>query len=116
LISNRIFLYIWSIASPNVPSNYKALIKYITLNTLPDLMIFIHTLPRHLSSNPNTRLLVLNSISFPFQMPNLSHHNKYSLLDVIKQALTKACAIRGLTVNNLISPVNTLSTVDALRR
>ncbi|KIM71578.1 hypothetical protein PILCRDRAFT_82638 [Piloderma croceum F 1598] len=44
------------------------------------------------------RLLVLNSISFPFQTPNLNHHNRTALLDKVKQTMTKACATRSLTV------------------
>ena len=46
---------------------------------------------------------MLNSISFPFQTPNLSFHNRNALLDKIKQTLTKACAMRNLTVFCLTS-------------
>jgi len=84
--------------SPSLPSNYKSLIHYININTLPDLMILIYNLPSYLDAHPNTRLVVLNSISFPFQMPSLKPYNKTALLDKIKQTLTKACAVRSLTV------------------
>lgn len=115
--SNPVFVLSRNTVSPSVPSNYKSLIHHININTLPDLVIFIHTLPSYLDAHPNvtlrttpllfskltflqTRLLVLNSISFPFQFPNLNPHNKTSLLDRIKQTLAKACAVRSLTVIN----------------
>jgi hypothetical protein len=39
--------------SPSLPSNYKSLIHYININTLPDLMILIYNLPSYLDAHPN---------------------------------------------------------------
>ncbi|KAF7426347.1 hypothetical protein PC9H_008715 [Pleurotus ostreatus] len=48
---------------------------------------------------PQPSLLVINSISFPFHSASsLSRQTRNSLLDRIKQALTKACAAHNLTV------------------
>jgi len=84
--------------SPELPSNYKSFIYHINIHTLCDFMMFIHNLPAYLDTHPNTHLLVLNSISFPFQTPNLNPNTRAALLDQVRQALTKACATRGLTV------------------
>jgi len=83
---------------PALPSNYRSCIHHINVNTLPDLMVFIYTLPSFLDTHSNVRLLVLNSISFPFQTPSLNHHNRTALLDKVKQTMTKACATKSLTV------------------
>lgn len=89
-------------------------------------MVFIHNLPAYMDSHPNVHLplfvadqlaviwrdnnpqvtlLVLNSISFPFQTPNLTLSNKNALLDRIKQTLTKVCAVKKLTVRSMPNPV-----------
>ncbi|KZP33775.1 hypothetical protein FIBSPDRAFT_942900 [Athelia psychrophila] len=80
------------------PSNYKSLVHHVAVNALPELMVFVHNLPAYMDSHPNITLLVLNSISFPFQTPNLTLTNKNALLERIKQTLTKACAMKKLTV------------------
>jgi RAD51-like protein 2 len=46
-------------------------------------------------------LLVINSVSFPFHIgQNLSISARNYLLERLKQALTKACATRNLTVGD----------------
>lgn len=75
------------------------LIQYIRIHTIIELMIFLHALDVHLNTQPKPSLLVINSISFPFHSASsLSLQTRNSLLDQIKQALTKACAAHNLTV------------------
>ncbi|KAH0826701.1 hypothetical protein J3R83DRAFT_5094 [Lanmaoa asiatica] len=92
------------------------LIRYARFHTLPDLLIFMHNLltelrPKvgitnyqpHFSELTDDRwktgLLVLNSISFPFQShPNLPPLRRTALLGVIRQTLLQACVSNNLTV------------------
>jgi RAD51-like protein 2 len=104
--------------SPNLPFDYLSLVFHVKIHMLTDLMTFMHHLPSLLNSHPKvgiipcniylTRcyfcqlsLLVINSISFPFQGgQNLSIPTKNYLLERLKQVLTKACAMRNLTVRD----------------
>ncbi|KAF8066029.1 hypothetical protein FPV67DRAFT_132128 [Lyophyllum atratum] len=85
--------------SDNLPQNYSRLVYHTNAQTLSELMVFIHNLPKLLDSYPKAALLVLNSISFPFQSShNLTNPSKSALLERIKQALTIASATRNLTI------------------
>ncbi|KAJ8462324.1 hypothetical protein ONZ45_g17976 [Pleurotus djamor] len=73
-------------------------IYYLRIYTVSDLMIFMRTLETHLGVHPQVALLVLNSLSFPFQTPKLSMQARKSLLDQIKQCIAKSCATHTLSV------------------
>jgi len=81
-----------------VASPYRQeLIRYARFHTLPDLLIFMHNLLTEL--RPTTGLLVLNSISFPFQShPDLPPSRKTALLGIIRQTLLQACVSNDLTI------------------
>ncbi|KAF9025015.1 hypothetical protein BDZ89DRAFT_1135715 [Hymenopellis radicata] len=75
------------------------LISYLKIHRLERLMTFIHNLSSYLTKHPEVSLLVLSSISFPFQTtPDLTLQAKTSLQEVIKIALTKACVSHGITI------------------
>ncbi|KII87852.1 hypothetical protein PLICRDRAFT_112094 [Plicaturopsis crispa FD-325 SS-3] len=77
----------------------KRLVHHANVHSLPDLMIFMHKLPAYLSAHPRTGLLVVNSISFPFQSSQtLTPGARNSLLARIKQTFTKACASHVLSI------------------
>ncbi|KAF7975370.1 hypothetical protein HWV62_9699 [Athelia sp. TMB] len=80
------------------PADYRSLVHHLAVPTLPELMIFIHTLPAYLDAHPNTALLVLSAVAFPFQTPNLAPGTRAALLERVKTALARACAARSLTV------------------
>jgi len=85
-------------STSNAP-DYKKLVHYLQLHTLPDLMIFLRNLPGYLQTHPEITMLVLNSLSFPFQSPvGLSTSSRNTALDRVKQVLTRACASMRLTV------------------
>ncbi|GLB42340.1 putative strand invasion [Lyophyllum shimeji] len=85
--------------STRLPPNYSRLVYHSSIQTLLDLMVFIHNLPKLLDSYPKVTLLVLNSISFPFQCShNLNIPARTALLGKIKQALTVVSATRNVTV------------------
>ncbi|KAF8840557.1 hypothetical protein BDN67DRAFT_903341 [Paxillus ammoniavirescens] len=82
--------------SSTSPHN-RDLICYARLHTLPDLLIFMHNLLSEF--RPLTGLLVLNSITFPFQShPNLPPSKKTALLENIRQTLLQACVSKNLTI------------------
>ncbi|KAF8437980.1 hypothetical protein L210DRAFT_966220 [Boletus edulis BED1] len=82
----------------DVASPYcQELIRYTRFHALPDLLIFIHNLLAELS--PTTGLLILNSISFPFQThPDLPPSRRTALLGIIRQTLLQACVSNNLTI------------------
>ncbi|KAF5379050.1 hypothetical protein D9615_005992 [Tricholomella constricta] len=85
--------------SQNLPANYSRLLYHLSVQGLSELMIFIYNLPKLLESYPKAALLVLNSISFPFQAsPSLSIPARTALLEKIKQVLTVVAATRNLTI------------------
>ncbi|KAN0084101.1 P-loop containing nucleoside triphosphate hydrolase protein [Tylopilus felleus] len=81
-----------------VPSaSSQELIRYARFHTLPDILIFMRNLPAEL--RPATRLLVLNSISFPFQShPDLRPSRRAAILGIIRQTLLQACVSSNLTI------------------
>lgn len=85
--------------STTAAPDYKKLVHYLRLHTLPDLMIFLRNLPAYLQTHPEITLLVLNSLSFPFQSPIELHATaRNAALDRVKHILTRACASSRLTV------------------
>lgn len=103
--------------SNNLPPSYSRLVYHLNVQTVVELMALIYNLPLLLNSHPKVSLqswkvvvlpsdqiaqaalLVLNSISFPFQgAQNMSIQAKTSLLEKIKQALAKVVITRNLTV------------------
>ncbi|KAH9946912.1 hypothetical protein B0H21DRAFT_692903 [Amylocystis lapponica] len=84
---------------PSVPTDSGKRIHHLALHTLADLMVFIRNLEAYLQEHPNTSLLVLNSLSFPFQSTSsLPIPTRGALLDIVKQTLARVCASRNLTV------------------
>ncbi|KAF8889588.1 P-loop containing nucleoside triphosphate hydrolase protein [Infundibulicybe gibba] len=78
--------------------NLSQYVSHVDIHTLLDLMMFIQNLPSLLQSH-KVALLVLNSISFPFQsLPKISHSAKAHILERIKQELAVASMSKGLTV------------------
>lgn len=78
-------------------ANYRDLVRYAHLHTLPDLMIFIYNLLSEIHSK--TGLLILNSISFPFlSHPDLQSSKRTALLEKIHQVFLQASALHNLTI------------------
>ncbi|KAF9010220.1 hypothetical protein BDQ17DRAFT_1234978 [Cyathus striatus] len=75
-----------------------ALVHYMKIHTMADLMVFIQRLPLVLEAHQKVKLLIIASVSFPFQYPNLTLTSRNALLDTVKQALTKACTFKNLTI------------------
>lgn len=79
--------------------SYEKQVRYLNIYTLPDLMIFMHNLPTYLDEEPKPSLLVLNSLSFPFQSASdLSSSTRQHILERIKPVLARNCAARNLSV------------------
>jgi len=84
---------------PSVPPDSRKRVHHLALHTLPDLVIFLRNLDSYVQAHPNTALLVLNSLSFPFQATSsLPIASRGALLDIVKQTLARACASRSLAV------------------
>ncbi|KAH9833196.1 P-loop containing nucleoside triphosphate hydrolase protein [Rhodofomes roseus] len=85
--------------SSSAPQDCQGRVHHLRIHTLPDLMIFLRNLPSYLQDHPETALLVLNSLSYPFQsLAGLSNSTRVALLDRVKQTLTRASASTKLTV------------------
>ncbi|KAK1217334.1 hypothetical protein PQX77_020015 [Marasmius sp. AFHP31] len=96
----------------DIPGHDK-LVSYLRIPSLLDFMIFINNLGSYMLTNPATSLLVLNSISFPFQsMTDLKSSVKTSLFDQIKQSLLHNCAAHNLTVVITSQPATKLFNAD----
>ncbi|TCD63491.1 hypothetical protein EIP91_005350 [Steccherinum ochraceum] len=81
-----------------LPPNHEKHVHYLSIHTLVDLMVFLNQLSTYLQSH-KTSLLVLNSLSFPFQTSaGLPHSTRHALLERTKMSLAKACASSDLTV------------------
>ncbi|KAG6856588.1 hypothetical protein H0H87_002794 [Tephrocybe sp. NHM501043] len=77
------------IASGAAPPDYLRLIYHYNVPNLSELMVLIYNLPKLLNYHPKAALLVVNSISFPFQAKHdLSITARNALLEKIKQAFT----------------------------
>ncbi|KAH8084336.1 P-loop containing nucleoside triphosphate hydrolase protein [Cristinia sonorae] len=85
--------------SSDLPPQHERLVHFLSLQTLSDVMIFLGQLHEFLTSHPKTSLLVLNSLSFPFQSSvGFPHSTRNALLERTKTSLAKACASGALTV------------------
>ncbi|KAG5727214.1 hypothetical protein E4T56_gene1410 [Termitomyces sp. T112] len=79
--------------------DYLRLVHYSDITSLSELMVLIYNLPKLLESNPQASLLVINSISFPFQArQDLTISARNALLEKIKQAFTIAVTGHKLTI------------------
>ncbi|KAF8905254.1 hypothetical protein CPB84DRAFT_1676807 [Gymnopilus junonius] len=74
------------------------LIHYTRLHALADFLLFIHQLPTFLQSHPKVSLLVVNSVSTPFQSATMSLSQRKTHLETIKQIFSRVCALHGLTI------------------
>jgi len=73
-------------------------ISHHVLHTLPELVVFVHTLPSTLASRPKMGLLILSSLHFPLQpSKKLTIPAKNTVLENIKQTLVQL-ASRGVTI------------------
>ncbi|GBE83784.1 DNA repair and recombination protein [Sparassis crispa] len=82
-----------------VPPEHRKLVHHLNLHSLPDLMIFLNNLPYYLGTHPKITLLVLNSLSFPFQSAvGLGIPTRNALLEKVRQTLSKTCASSNLTI------------------
>ncbi|KAI0295771.1 hypothetical protein BC826DRAFT_1007577 [Russula brevipes] len=96
------------------------LLHYLNIFTLPDLLVFLHNLPSFLEAHPAIRLVVLNSISFPFQTsPGLAQWRRATLLAYVKQVLARLCSSFDIAVvvttqlaTKLLNPDGTAATFD----
>lgn len=83
----------------DVPTNFLELVSYMPMHSLSEFMTFMYNLLSYLRRNPDVALLVINSISFPFQTsPMLTLQTKISLHDRIKQTFSRAYAFNNLTI------------------
>ncbi|KAJ8464075.1 hypothetical protein ONZ51_g9841 [Trametes cubensis] len=82
-------------SSPTAASDGMDLVRYLTLHTTTEFVIFMRNLTAYLEANPSTALLVLNSLSFPFQAAG---KGRFAIIDRLKQTLARACTSMGLTV------------------
>ncbi|KAH9899185.1 P-loop containing nucleoside triphosphate hydrolase protein [Cubamyces lactineus] len=85
-------------SSPTAASDGMDLVRYLTLHTTTEFVIFMRNLTAYLEANPSTALLVLNSLSFPFQAPTLTLQVRNAILEKLKHTLARACTSMGLTV------------------
>ncbi|KIY70743.1 hypothetical protein CYLTODRAFT_419421 [Cylindrobasidium torrendii FP15055 ss-10] len=76
----------------------KRSVLYSKILDLSHLMQFVHSLPGYLERHPPISLLVLSSISNPFQNAHVAAKNKIGLQSVIRAALAKACVSQEMTV------------------
>ncbi|KAK7020656.1 hypothetical protein VNI00_017694, partial [Paramarasmius palmivorus] len=72
-------------------------LSYIKNYTLFDLVMFFNNLSSYLLSHPLVSLLVIHSMSFPFQnATELKAYQRNALYDQIKQSLARNCATYNL--------------------
>ncbi|CCL98230.1 uncharacterized protein FIBRA_00224 [Fibroporia radiculosa] len=84
--------------SSHTVSAYQKLVRHLQLHTLLDLMVFLQNLPSYLQNHPDIALIVLNSLSFPFQSPDVTYAVRNAVLDKVKQILAKTVASTRVTV------------------
>ncbi|KAJ7634591.1 P-loop containing nucleoside triphosphate hydrolase protein [Roridomyces roridus] len=81
-----------------IPSDAAKRTFHHFLNTLPEMVVFLHTLPSILDERPKFGLLVLSSLHFPLQpSKKITPKMRTMVLENIKQSLLKLTA-RGVTV------------------
>ncbi|KAJ3513510.1 hypothetical protein NLJ89_g2908 [Agrocybe chaxingu] len=79
-------------------SDIQRYVHYVWMHSLPELLFFVHQLPKLLASHSKISLLVINSVSFPFQNPGVAISQRNGQLDKLKQGLSKASASSNLTI------------------
>ncbi|CAA7264278.1 unnamed protein product [Cyclocybe aegerita] len=79
-------------------SDIQRYVHYFCMHTLPELLFFVYQLPKLLALHSKISLLVINSVSFPFQNPGVGISQKNGQLDKLKQGLSKASASSNLTI------------------
>ncbi|KAI9457586.1 P-loop containing nucleoside triphosphate hydrolase protein [Lactarius psammicola] len=85
--------------SRNLPDTSLDLVHYLNIFTLPNLLAFLHNLPSFLEAHRSIRLVVLNSIWFPFQTsPALTQSRRATLLVRVKQVLARLCSSLDISV------------------
>ncbi|KAK2461211.1 hypothetical protein APHAL10511_006738 [Amanita phalloides] len=83
----------------HLPPDRFRLVRFLRILSLTDFMIFIHGLVPFLEAKPATGLLVVNSISYLFQSNvTMTASTKNMLLSQVKDAFTRACVLRQLTI------------------
>ncbi|KAI0370573.1 P-loop containing nucleoside triphosphate hydrolase protein [Pilatotrama ljubarskyi] len=83
--------------NPTADTEGMDLVRYQTLHTIAEFVVFLRNLTAYLEANPATALLVLNSLPFPFQSL-VDYKERNAILDRLKQTLALACASMGLSV------------------
>ncbi|KAG7095362.1 hypothetical protein E1B28_006121 [Marasmius oreades] len=79
--------------------NHQTLLSYLKVSALLQFVIFIHNLGTYLLAHPTLSLLVIDTISFPFQSTtDIKTSAKTSMFDQIKRTLVHDCAAHNLTV------------------
>ncbi|KAH9031694.1 P-loop containing nucleoside triphosphate hydrolase protein [Lactarius pseudohatsudake] len=85
--------------SRNLPDTTLDLVHYLNIFTLPTLLVFLHNLPSFLENRRSIRLVVLNSIWFPFQTsPTLTQSRRATLFARVKQVLARLCSSLDISV------------------
>ncbi|KAF4618849.1 hypothetical protein D9613_009767 [Agrocybe pediades] len=74
------------------------LVHFSKISVLVDLLLFLHQLPTFLQSNSKVSLLVVNSISSPFQNAELTISQRTQTFERFKQSFLKICSAHNLTV------------------
>ncbi|KAA1472428.1 hypothetical protein DENSPDRAFT_821254 [Dentipellis sp. KUC8613] len=83
---------------PSVP-NAVDLVQYMSIHSLPELLIFLNNLLSSVESYSSVSVIVFNSIWFPFQTTtDLTATTRRSLLDSVKQTFTRLCAAHNMTI------------------
>ncbi|KAF7360187.1 Rad51 domain-containing protein [Mycena venus] len=81
-----------------IPPDTARRVSHHVLHTLPELVVFVHTLPSILASRPKLGLLVLSSLHFPLQASKkLTIPIKNTVMENIKQKLVQV-ASHGVTI------------------
>ncbi|PPQ96132.1 hypothetical protein CVT26_004767 [Gymnopilus dilepis] len=79
-------------------TDWRRFVHYGRLHTLADLLLFLNRLSSFLQSHPKIALVVIGSISSPFQSTHLSVQQRKGHLELVKQAFSRVTALHGLAV------------------
>ncbi|TFY65762.1 hypothetical protein EVG20_g5335 [Dentipellis fragilis] len=95
---------------PSIP-NAVNLVQYLSIHSLPELLIFLNNLLSSMEDYSSVSVIVFNSIWFPFQTAtDLTATTRRSLLDSAKQTFTRLCAAHNITVRHRLLPGKLLLT------
>ncbi|KAK7685904.1 hypothetical protein QCA50_010711 [Cerrena zonata] len=96
---NRLQIQLMPPAHDTLPQNYENQIFHISIFSLPEFLIFLQQLMTYLLERPKIRLLVFNSLWFPFQSSSdLPIRTRNVLLQRMQETLSKVCASTGVSV------------------